>query len=387
MSAGGAWREVLMSTRIPIAGPWITEKEIQYVSDAVSNGWYANAAKYQSDFEQAFAAFTGRRYAIALPSCTAGLHLALMALGIGPGDEVIVPDVTWIATSAPVSYVGATPIFADFDAFSWCITAETIKVVLTPRTKAVILVDLYGNMPDLDPILELCRAHNVAVIEDAAEAVGATYKGRPAGSFGTFSAFSFHGSKTLTTGEGGILLLDDEAAYWHCLKLRDHGRDPGDIMFWNRMIGHKYRMSSMQAALGMAQLERLPELIARKRAIFDWYRRDLGNVAGIRLNGEAADVFNVYWMVTVVLDPKLGWTKEKLVPSLRAHHIDCRPFFYPLSMQPAYQSFSTAVAARERNLVSYALSPYGINLPSALSLTEDQVAFVVSKLKMLLDGA
>jgi perosamine synthetase len=377
----------MTSARIPIAGPWITDKEIRYVSEAVTNGWYANSAKYQSEFEQAFAAFTGRRYGVALPSCTAGLHLALLALDIGPGDEVIVPDVTWIATSAPVSYVGATPVFADFDAASWCITADSIKAVLTPRTKAVIVVDLYGNMPDLDPILELCREHNVAVIEDAAEAAGATYKLRPAGSFGTFSAFSFHGSKTLTTGEGGILLLDDEAAYWRCLKLRDHGRDPGDMMFWNRTIGHKYRMSSMQAALGKAQLERLPELIARKRAIFDWYRGELGNLPGITLNSEATDVFNVYWMVTVVLDQKLGWTKEKLVPTLRAHNIDCRPFFYPLSMQPAYESFPTAADARKRNSVSYAVSPYGVNLPSALSLTEDQVAFVASKLKMLLVGA
>jgi perosamine synthetase len=376
-----------MSARIPIAGPWITEKEIRYVTEAVTNGWYADSAKYQSEFEHAFAAFTGRRYAVALPSCTAGLHLALLALGIGPGDEVVVPDVTWIATSAPVSYVGATPVFADFDAASWCITADTLKAVLTPRTKAVIVVDLYGNMPNLDPILELCRERNIAVIEDAAEAAGATYKQRPAGSFGTFSAFSFHGSKTLTTGEGGILLLDDEAAYWRCLKLRDHGRDPGDMMFWNRTIGHKYRMSSMQAALGRAQLERLPELIARKRAIFDWYRRELGNLPGVTLNSEARDVFNVYWMVTVVLDPHLGWTKEKLVPTLRAHNIDCRPFFYPLSMQPAYESFPTAAVARERNLVSYAVSPYGINLPSALSLTEDQVAFVAAKFKMLLGGA
>ena len=160
-----------MSARIPIAGPWITDKEIRYVNDAVANGWYANSAKYQGEFERHFSAFTGRRYGMALPSCTAGLHLALMALGIGAGDEVIVPDVTWIATSAPVSYVGATVVFADFDPVSWCITADSIEAVLTPRTKAVIVVDLYGNMPDFDPILELCRERNVAVIEDAAEAV------------------------------------------------------------------------------------------------------------------------------------------------------------------------------------------------------------------------
>jgi perosamine synthetase len=376
-----------MSARIPIAGPWITEKEIRYVTEAVANGWYENSAKYQGEFETAFAAHTGRRYGLALPSCTSGLHLALLSLGVGPGDEVVVPDVTWIATSAPVSYVGATPVFADFDPTSWCITADSIEAVLTPRTKAVIVVDLYGNMPDFDPILQLCRDRNIAVIEDAAEAAGATYKRRPAGSFGTFSAFSFHGSKTLTTGEGGILLFDDDAAFERCRTLRDHGRAPGETMFWNHTIGQKYRMSSMQAALGMAQLERLPELIERKRAIFDWYRRELGNAPGITLNSEAPDVFNVYWMVTAVFDPELGWTKERIIPALREHGIDCRPFFYPLSMLPAYESFPTAAAARARNGASYAVSPYGINLPSALALTQEQVAFVAAKLKMLLRGA
>ena len=373
-----------MSVRIPIAGPSITDKEIRSVSEAVAGGWYADAAKYQGEFERAFAAATGRRHAVALPSCTAGLHLALMALGVGPGDEVVVPDVTWIASSAPVSYVGATPVFADFDPASWCITADSIAAVLTARTKAVIAVDLYGNMPDFDPILKLCRERNVAVIEDAAEAVGATYRGRPAGSFGKFGAFSFHGSKTLTTGEGGMLLLDDDDAYTRCLMLRDHGRAPGDLMYWCHAIGHKYRMSSMQAALGLAQLERLPELIARKRAIFGWYRRALAGIDGITLNGEAPDVFNSYWMVTVVLDPKLGWTKERLVSALHEFDIDGRPFFYPLSMLPPYNSLPAAVAARCRNAASYAVSPYGVNLPSALSLTEDQVAFVAAKLKMLL---
>jgi perosamine synthetase len=250
----------------------------------------------------------------------------------------------------------------------------------------VIVVDLYGNMPDLDPILELCNGRNIAVIEDAAEAVGATYKRRPAGPFGMFSAFSFHGSKTLTTGEGGILLLDDESVYQRCLALRDHGRSPGDVMYWSHTIGQKYRMSSMQAALGMARLERLPEHVDRKRAIFDWYRRELADVSGVALNSEAIDVFNTYWMVTVVLDPKLGLTKEKVILALREHDIDCWPFFHPLSMLPPYHSSPTAAAARKRNSASYALSPYGVNLPSALSLTEDDVAFVVSRLKILLRG-
>jgi perosamine synthetase len=375
--------EAVMAERIPIAGPWITEKEIRYVTAAVRDGWYGNSAKYQAAFEQAFAAHAGRRFAVSLPSCTSGLHLSLAALGIGPGDEVIVPDLTWIATSAPVSYVGAVPVFADVDRDSWCITAASIEAVRTPRTKAVITVDLYGNMPDYAPIETLCREHNIALIEDAAEAAGATYRGRPAGAFGAFSAFSFHGSKTLTTGEGGILLLDDEAAYRCCLTLRDHGRAPGDVMFWNAQVAFKYRMSSMQAALGSAQLERLPELIERKREIFGWYREALGDREGIVLNSEAAEVRNVYWMVTAILDAGLGWGKEALMGALRQDGIDTRPIFYPLSMQPAYADFPTAAPARARNKVAYALSPYGINLPSALSLTRDQVDTVANRIKQI----
>jgi perosamine synthetase len=178
-----------------------------------------------------------------------------------------------------------------------------------------------------------------------------------------------------------MLLLDDEEAYQRCLTLRDHGRTPGDTMFWNHTIGQKYRMSSLQAALGLAQLERLPELIERKRTIFDWYRRALGNRQDITLNSEARDVFNVYWMVTAVLDPGLGWTKENLVPALRERNIDCRPFFYPLSTLPAYQTFPTAVEARVRNSVAYSVSLCGVNLPSALSLTRAQVETVVGALE------
>ena len=327
----------------------------------------------------------GQRYGIALPSSTAGLHLALMALGIGPGDEVIVPDVTWIATSAPISYVGATAVFADFDPASWCMTADSIEAVLTPRTRAVIVVDLYGNMPDFDTILELCDERNVAVIEDAAEAVGATYKGRPAGSFGT-AAHSASTDRRRSRPARAACCCSTTSHVQRCLALRDHGRAPGDVMYWSHTIGHKYRMSSMQAALGMAQLERLPELISRKREILDWYRSELADLPSITLNSETADVLNTYWMVTVVLDPNLGWTKEKVILALREHDIDCRPFFHPLSMLPAYHSSPAAAAARARNSASYAVSPYGVNLPSALSLTEDDVAFVASKLKILLRG-
>src|SRR3989440_9410166 len=251
--------------RIPVAGPSITQKEIDYVTDAVTNAWYGNANVYHERFEKAFAKYLGVRYAVALPSCTSAIHLSLLALGVGPGDEVIVPDATWIATAAPITYVDATPVFADIDEKTWCLSAASFEECITPKTKAVIPVDLYGNMPDMDVILEVAQRDRIAIIEDAAEAVGAEYKGRKAGSFGDAGAFSFHGSKTLTTGEGGMLVTDRDDVWKRVLILRDHGQTPGDTMFFNREVGYKYKMSSMQAALGLAQLERIDELVERKR--------------------------------------------------------------------------------------------------------------------------
>ena len=266
-----------MMAKIPIAGPSITQKEIDYVSEAVKTAWYDNANVFHERFERAFAAHCGRKYAISLPSCTSGLHLALLALGIGEGDEVIVPDCTWIASVAPVHYVGATPVFADIDPDSWCLSSEAFESAISPRTKAAIVVDLYGAMPDWDRISEIAARHGIVLIEDAAEAAGSLWRERPAGSFGTMSAFSFHGSKTLTTGEGGMLVLDDDHLRTRVLQLRDHGRVPGDTMFFNEEVGWKYKMSSMQAALGLAQLERLDELVGKKRQIFSWYRQALAD--------------------------------------------------------------------------------------------------------------
>ena len=369
---------------IPIAGPWITEREIAYVTDAVTNDWYDKANRYQSRFEQAFAAYVGRRYAISLPSCTSGLHLALHSLNIGPGDEVVVPDITWIATSAPISYRGATPVFADVDRNSWCLTVDSLQAVLTPRTKAVIVVDLYGNMPDMDAIGRLADRYGIAVIEDAAEAIGSTYNGRLAGSFGVASVFSFHGSKTLTTGEGGMLVTDDDALYQRSLLLHDHGRKPGEIMFWNIEIGYKYRMSAMQAALGLAQLERIGELVARKREIFAWYKAELGNYTGLTLNSESPNVRNTYWMVTALFDPSPGYRKEDVMKALSEHGIVTRPFFHPLSSLPAYAQVPSAAEARARNQVAYAIAPYGINLPSALNLNQADVLEVCRHLRNVL---
>lgn len=367
--------------RIPVAGPSITQKEIDYVTQAVKGAWYEDAGVFNQRFEDAFAAHCGRRYAVSLPSCTAGLHLALMGLGIGAGDEVIVPDCTWIASAAPIRYVGATPVFADIDPSTWCLSVEGFERAITPRTKAAIVVDLYGSMPDWDALTAIADRHGIALIEDAAEAAGSLWRDRPAGKFGAAAAFSFHGSKTLTTGEGGMIVLDDEALYARILKLRDHGRNPGDIMFTPDSVGWKYKMSSLQAALGLAQLERLPELVATKRQIFSWYRAALDRWNDVALNPDVDGLHNSYWMSTAVIDPELGVHKGQLVHQLRERGIDARPFFSPLSDIAAFRETPQAAQARQENRNAYAISPFAINLPSALSLTSEDVDNVVAALR------
>lgn len=369
---------------IPVAGPWITDREIEYVTDAVTNAWYGDAGMYHERFESAFGEYVGRRFAISLPSCTSGLHLALAALGIGPGDEVVVPDVTWIATAAPVSYVGATPVFADVDPNSWCISAEGLSEVITDRTRAVIPVDLYGNMPDWTSLEQIATDRGIAVIEDAAEAIGSRFENRLAGSFGDASVFSFHGSKTLTTGEGGMLTTDDERFYERCLVLRDHGRLPGDTTFRNSEVAFKYKMSSMQAALGLAQIERIDELITRKREIFGWYERAFGPTGEVTLNSEAVGVFNTYWMVTALTDAT-ELRKAELISALAAVGIDTRPMFDPLSSIPAYVDSLEARAAAERNRVAYSVSPYGVNLPSGFNMRPTDVDRVVAEVQKAIE--
>jgi perosamine synthetase len=364
--------------RIPIAGPWITEKEVSYVADAAAGDWYEHAGRYVSRFEQAFASYIGARHAISLPSCTSGIHLALAALGIGPGDEVIVPECTWIATAAPINYVGAKPVFVDIDPDSWCIDVDSLRSAITPRTRAVIPVDLYGDMPEWSELSACARQNNIAVIEDAAEAIGAQYRGDRAGSLGDIGVFSFHGSKTLTTGEGGMLVTNNQQLYERVLVMRDHGRQPGDSLFFNHEVAFKYKMSSVQAALGLAQLERIDELLTRKRQIFGWYRERLEQDGRLTLNRTTPEIASGYWMVTVVLPESQAGQRDAVRARLAERGIDTRPFFHPLSALPAYKGASSGGPVK--NPTSYAVSPRGINLPSALNLTQEDVNYVVDEL-------
>jgi perosamine synthetase len=367
--------------QFPIAGPSISQLEIDYVTDAVATAWYSEANKYHERFEKAFADYCGRRYAVSLPSCSSGLHLSLLALGIKGGDEVIVPDSTWIASAAPVNYVGATPVFADIDPITWCMSPDAFEANITPQTKAAIVVNLYGGMPDWNRLEKIATDHGIILIEDAAQSIGSRWRNRPSGSFGFMSVFSFHGSKTLTTGEGGMLVLDDAECLARVLQLRDHGRVPGDTMFYNDEIGWKYKMSSMQAALGLAQLERLDELVEAKRRIFSWYRQALEDWNHGKLNHDIPELYNSYWMTTLIMDPTLGISKESLITALKMRGMDVRPFFYPLSSIPAYRNTVQGQIARVRNCVAQEISAGSINLPSALSLDQASVRNVCRLLR------
>ncbi len=253
---------------IPYTKPSITELEIRYAKDAATNGWGDRCYEYIERFEQAFRNYLGVKHAIATSSCTGALHMGLAALGISTGDEVILADTNWIATAAPISYLGATPVFVDIQLDTWCIDPVLAERAITPKTSAIIATHLYGNLCDMDYLLAVGQQHSIPIIEDAAEAIGSIYHGCRAGSMGKFGTFSFHGTKTMTTGEGGMFVTNDDALYEHVLSLSNHGRSRKQTkQFWPDMIGFKYKMSNIQAAIGCAQMERIDQLTSRKRAI------------------------------------------------------------------------------------------------------------------------
>jgi perosamine synthetase len=287
----------LIMERIPIAGPSISQREIDYATDAAATGWYDGAGDYPRRFERAFASYLGVKHAVSLPSCTSGLHLALAALGIGPGDEVIVPDVTWIASAAPINYVGASAVFADVDERTWCLSPQSVRECVTEKTKAILSVDLYGGVSDYEGLRQIAEEHELKIVEDAAEAFGSEFEGRKAGTLGDVAAFSFHGSKTMSTGEGGMLVTDDDDLHARVMYLRDHGREPGDMLFRNTEVAFKYKMPSVSAAIGLGQVERAEELVARKREIFNWYNEAFSEAVGIQLNHEPSNSCSWYCMV------------------------------------------------------------------------------------------
>jgi perosamine synthetase len=360
---------------IPVYEPWLGEREEAYVLDAVRSGWISSLGKYVSRFEEMFADFCGVKHAVSVTNGTTALHLALHALGIGPGDEVIVPALTFVASANAVTYTGATPVFADVDPVTWCIDPHEVERMITSHTRAVIPVHLYGHPAPMAALNELAAAYNLLVIEDAAEAHGAAVNGRRAGSLGTISAFSFYGNKIITTGEGGMLTTGDGKLAARCRLLSDHAMSP-QRRYWHDEVGFNYRMTNLQAAVGVAQMERIDEFIARKRRIAGWYREDLSDLPGITLPAEAAGFTNNYWMVSVLIDPPYSLSRDALIPVLRDQGIDSRPFLHPMDTLPPYRQARPCP-------MSLSLSQRGLNLPSSPILTREQVRYICEVIHQL----
>jgi perosamine synthetase len=362
---------------IAYSKPSVGELECSYVNDAIKNGWGIHCYDYIYKFQDGFQQYLGVNHAIATSSCTGAMHIALKTLGVGAGDEVIVPDATWVASVAPVTYLGAKPIFVDVLEDTWCIDPAAIENVITDKTKVIIVVHLYGSMCDMDEILDIARRHNLYVIEDAAEAIGSSYKGKLAGSMGDFGTFSFHGTKTITTGEGGMLVTNNNEYFQQASILHDHGRDPKiDKVFWAEKIGFKYKMSNLQAALGAAQLERVDELVGRKIDIFNHYYEQLKTLDNIVFNAQQPHVKNAFWMPTIILEQ--ASQRDGLMQLLKQNNIDARPFFYPVSSFPEFEQ-------TVQNPVSMKLSSCGMNLPSAFDLTAEDIKDICNIVRQYLD--
>lgn len=362
------------------AGPSISKKEISYVTDAVTNGWNEHAFDYMDRFEKAFARYIGVKHAMSTSGGTCSLHLALATLGIGPGDEVIVPEITYFACSDVVMLLGAKPVFVDVLKDTWCIDPKAVEKAITKKTKAIMPVDIYGNPHEVDEIQEISKHHKLHIVEDACPAVGTEYKGMHMGKSSTFAAYSFQGAKIMVTGIGGMLVTDDTDLYERALHLNDHGEAKGykgfTRKFWQTEVGYEFWMSNLQSAMGLAQLERIDTFVAKKRRIFDWYYKRLKDVEGISMNMEREGTKSNRWMSSIILDRDFGFNRDEFIKKLKAKKIDSRPFFYPISMFPMYKEQNTPVA--------HHIGLQGINLPSGLGLTEDVVDYVANEVKKIL---
>lgn len=360
---------------IPISQPSITQKEIDYITDAAKSGWVSSLGEYINNFEQQFAVYCGCKYAVSTSNGTTALHLALTALGIKAGDEIIIPDLTFVATANAVKYTGANVVIVDIDKDNLCINPQAIEQAITPRTKGIIPVHLYGHPANMAVINAIAHKHNLFVIEDAAEAHGAEFNGKKVGSLSNVGVFSFYGNKIITSGEGGMLTTNDESLYQRMAYLRDHAMSK-EKRYWHTEVGFNYRMTNLQAALGLAQLERIDEILAHKKAIFEWYQDGLKHTKGIRLNQQSAWAKNVYWMICLEVDGYSEAQRDKLIIQLKQRDIDSRPYFYPVSDLPMYNNADTPV--------THTIYQQGINLPSYFDITKAQVDHICNQLEHLL---
>lgn len=362
--------------KILTAGPSISMLEKSYVASATKNGWNEHHADYLLKFEKDFADFVGVNYAIATSSCTGALHLSLLSLGIGPGDEVLVPDITWVATASAVMYVGAKPVFVDVDPRTWTLNPDLLEGLITNNTKAIIPVHLYGYGALMTEIVNVASKYNLRVIEDAAPAIGTRIHGKLAGSFGDFGCYSFQGAKLLVTGEGGMLVTNDADLYARARKIQDHGRKPGT--FWIEELGYKYKMNNITAALGLAQLHRSEHQIYVKRQINAWYREGLADIKGISFQEEAIGTESICWMSSFTLDSTSKVTRDKLIHELKAFGIDSRPVF------PSISQYKIWGYVPKVPRVSQQIGNSGINLPSGVMLNKASIFKVVKSIRSIL---
>jgi perosamine synthetase len=358
---------------IPVAEPSLGEREVELVADAVRSGWVSSIGAYVTAFEEELASRCGVAHAIATSNGTTALHLALAVAGIGPEDEVIVPSLTFVATAAAVRYLGASPIFADSDPGHWCVDPEDVANRITSRTRGIVAVDLYGHPADMDALAEIAAEHDLVLVEDAAEALGAVYRQRPAGGLGLLGVLSFYGNKLITTGEGGAVLTDDAGLADRARLLRDHAMDP-DRRYWHGEIGFNYRITNMQAALGVAQLERLDEVLARKREIAAVYRAGLQDIPGVTLQAEAEWATSSWWMTTLRIDGRNDIDRDELAARLRAAGVDSRPAFVPLHLLPHLSQQGPMPVAE-------AVGGAGISLPSSASLSDSELEYVIASVR------
>jgi perosamine synthetase len=362
--------------KILTAGPTISSLERAYVADATARGWNNNHSDYLEAFQQEFSNLVGSKFALATSSCTGALHLSLLALGIGPGDEVIVPDITWVATASAVMYVGAKPIFVDVDVNTWTIDVMQARAAITSKTKAIIPVHLYGFGANMNRIMALAKEFELAVIEDAAPAIGTRIEDRFAGTFGQFGCYSFQGAKLLVTGEGGMLVTDDEDLFERAKKIQDHGRRPGT--FWIEELGHKYKMNNITAALGLAQIQRSQNQIRKKRQINEWYREGLSKIASISFQEEFSDSEAICWMTSIRISADANISRDDIALLLKSDGIDTRPVFPSISQYKIW-GYSPDTPRNSKQI-----GDSGLNLPSGVNLNEVSVQKVIKSLSRIL---
>jgi perosamine synthetase len=360
--------------KIPVCSPLLAGNELAYVTEAVSTGWISSSGKYVTEFEQAFAAYCGVKHGIAVCNGTVALHLALVALGVGPGDEVIIPDFTMIASAFAVCYTGAQPVFVDADARTWNLDPALVEAKITPRTKAVMPVHIFGNPCDMAALTAIAAKHTLVLLEDAAEAHGAEFAGVKAGKLGSLAAFSFFANKNVTTGEGGMVVTDDDALAAACRYYKNLCFPPNaPRVYLHENIGFNYRLSNLHAALGLAQTEKADEYRELRIRHGLQYRELLADVPGVVLQKDQPDGKNVFWMNGICVQAETyGRTRDELIAHLAAQGVETRLFFNGMHRQPALRQYGCACAGEYP--VSDFLADSGFYLPSGSGLSEAEIA-------------